>query len=76
MLKAAHAAMTSSTPMGIMRSGISTRIPHRRRTATERKRNQDWRWTPRKRWIPPPELGTGQTRVNDHHHPDDEHDGE
>jgi hypothetical protein len=52
-----------------------------------------WRtpgWTARVRkdgrteWIPPPELDTGQTRVNDYHQPermlihddDDEHDGE
>ncbi|HEY6575523.1 MAG TPA: hypothetical protein VI029_11445 [Mycobacterium sp.] len=38
----------------------------------------------RTEWIPPPELDTGQTRVNDYHQPermlihddDDEHDGE
>ena len=33
-------------------------------------------WTTRKRkdgrteWIPPPHLDTGQSRVNDHHHPE------
>jgi hypothetical protein len=33
-------------------------------------------WTTRKRkdgrteWIPPPHLDTGQTRVNDYHHPE------
>jgi len=33
-------------------------------------------WTTRKRkdgrteWIPPPDLDTGQTRINDHHHPE------
>jgi hypothetical protein len=36
---------------------------------------EDGGWTTRKRkdgrteWIPPPHLDTGQTRVNDYHHP-------